>query len=203
MLDTVTRDEFFKDLPELKEPLSTEDVQAIYESALSTARAGKERRDGLLIQLLAYTGLRISEVVVLQAGDFFHEDKVLKVTRLKKRAKTAPEVIHIPTPLVVSILERRLQLQSKKDLLIGLTRKGAYDVVNRNGWAALDRNVHPHQFRVYFVTTLLERGYSPDQVAKLVGHADSKVTWHYYYLLSEKKKRSMVDDIPSIERKAI
>ncbi len=62
------------------------------------------------------------------------------------------------------------------------TRQTPFLIVQKLGRAVLGRNIHPHQLRHSFGSTLIEHGADPRSVQALMGHADIETTMRYVHV---------------------
>jgi integrase len=152
------------------------------------------KRDLLLV--LAFTGLRISEVCGLQWRDFDHDAAgrpVLNVERqwndgaYKDHPKTAAGVrtVRLGTPVVRRLLELRAERGNPAPtapLLANQIGRPYNDHNVRRALRAASKqiglpySVTPHQLRHTIASLLYEQGWTDVQVAKMLGHEDANFT---------------------------
>ena len=157
-------------------------------------------RDAALIAVLSGSGLRRSEMVALNLGDFDPEDSSLLV-RKGKGGKS--RTVYLPLG-AVSALDAWLKVRGDAPgALICPVRRGDHVEIRRltdqavmvilrkratrAGVAACS----PHDFRRTFVTNLLSAGVDVLTVSRLAGHADPATT-QKYDLRPEVAKRQAV-----------
>jgi site-specific recombinase XerD len=63
-----------------------------------------------------------------------------------------------------------------------LYRAGVFKIVRQLGRDVLGRDIHPHQLRHSFGSTLIEHGADPRNVQALMGHADIETTMRYVHV---------------------
>jgi site-specific recombinase XerD len=63
-----------------------------------------------------------------------------------------------------------------------LCRQGVYQLIRQLGREVLGRDIHPHQLRHSFGSTLIEHGADPRNVQALMGHADIETTMRYVHV---------------------
>ena len=140
-------------------------------------------RDHALACLLAFNGLRVSEICEANASDLdtIRGHRVLTITRKGGKKATAPLA-----PRTVEALEAHLDGRSEGPLLLAndggrLTRHGAARIVSRLARAAGlgDRRITPHSLRHTFVTLSLDQGAALRDVQDAAGHADPRTTRRY------------------------
>ena len=140
-------------------------------------------RDLAMIDMLASTGMRVGEMVLLNREDIdFNERECIVLgkgncerqvyfdarTKLHLRAylnsRTDKE-----DALFISLKRpyRRITISSVESMLSNLGKK------------ALIRKVHPHKFRRSMATHAIDRGMPIEQVQKLLGHVRIDTTLHY------------------------
>lgn len=153
-------------------------------------------RDRVMLELLYAAGLRISELIGLELGDFDPQTGILRV--FGKRAKERLVPIHYAAQkLLCDYLDlkrsafrpvcRRVFLNRSGK---GLTRQGVWKLVKRYAEAAnIRRSISPHTFRHSFATHLLEGGADLRTVQLLLGHASINATEIYTHIQSGRLMR--------------
>ena len=185
--------------PALPKYLDLEEVDRLLaQPDVSTPRG---IRDKALIELLYATGLRVTELLSLKAGDIS-----LDAGYLTCIGKGDKERI---VPLGESAVDwvRRYASAARPALLKG--RKSKWLFVNARGgqlsrvgfWkllkeygikAAIGREISPHVLRHSFATHLLERGADLRAIQMMLGHADLSTTQIYTHVL-EARLRTVYD----------
>lgn len=170
--------------------LSREEVQAI-EDAAST------ERDKLVIRLLADTGMRLGELLVLRASDIRSEGgrHVIKVLGKGDRERLIPI-----QPALARRLRRfadRPHQESTSDKLfltlrrsresgqLGPLKESAVEQMIRNlaEVAGIEKRVYPHLLRHSFATDYLRRGGNPILLQQILGHSSlAMITQTYQHL---------------------
>jgi len=159
-------------------------------------------RDKALIELLYATGLRVTELLSLKAGDVSLEAGYL--TCIGKGDKQRI----VPLGQTAADWVRRYIAEGRPALLKG--RKTPWLFVNAKGgsrlsrvgfWkllrdygikAGLPRGLSPHVLRHSFATHLLDRGADLRAIQMMLGHADLSTTQIYTHVL-EARLRSVYD----------
>ena len=152
-------------------------------SRIVDAAATAGPRDHALICLLAFNGLRVSEVCNADASDLdtIRGHRVLTITRKGGSKATAPLA-----PRTAEALGAHLDGRSEGPLLLAndggrLTRHGAARIVKRLARAAGlgEKRITPHSLRHTFVTLSLDQGTALRDVQDAAGHADPRTTRRY------------------------
>jgi integrase/recombinase XerD len=159
-------------------------------------------RDKALIELLYATGLRVTELLSLKAGDVSLEAGYLTCIGKGDKERIVP-LGHSAADWV-----RRYIAEGRPALLKG--RKTPWLFVNAKGggrlsrvgfWkllrdygikAGLPRGLSPHVLRHSFATHLLDRGADLRAIQMMLGHADLSTTQIYTHVL-EARLRSVYD----------
>lgn len=137
------------------------------------------------IKTLWYTGLRISEVLRLKAGDLRRSglDYSLNITRSKKR-KATPELLPIPQELGQALDDyiQATDLKPSAVLFPGHENSYRYQIRECARRAGLEnwKQIHPHSFRHGFVYDKAQKGVHPYVLSKLTGHSSLGITLQYY-----------------------
>jgi integrase/recombinase XerD len=186
--------------PALPKYLDLEEVDRLLaQPDVSTPRGV---RDKALIELLYATGLRVSELLSLKAGDISLDAGYL--TCIGKGDKQRI----VPLGDSAADWVRRYAAQARPALLKGrkskwlfvnatgggqLSRVGFWKLLKRYGLAAnVSREISPHVLRHSFATHLLERGADLRAIQMMLGHADLSTTQIYTHVL-EARLRAVYD----------
>jgi integrase/recombinase XerD len=186
--------------PALPKFLSLEEVDRLLEQPDTTTPRGL--RDKALIELLYATGLRVSELIGLRAGDLNLEEGYLTCVgkgdkqRMVPLGQTAAEwVRRYMREGRTSLVRQRASPWLFVNARDGgpLSRVGFWKVLKAYGKAAgLSRDLSPHVLRHSFATHLLERGADLRMIQVMLGHADLSTTQIYTHVL-EARLRAVYD----------
>ena len=186
--------------PALPKSLSVEEVdRLITQPDTSTIRGVRDRA---LIELLYATGMRVSELLQLRAGDINLEARYLTCTGNGNKQRIIP-IGEEAASWVTRYLEQarpalvgrrpspRLFLNARKGR--GLSRVGFWKILKAYArQAGLSRTVSPHVLRHSFATHLLERGADLRAIQMMLGHTDLSTTQIYTHVL-EARLRAVYD----------
>lgn len=167
----------------------------------------REERWKLLTELLLMTGMRVGEAIALNDEDVTDSIRVDKtfspVTGKLSSTKTEASDREVYIQPELEELIKRIRIYRKKDMLcegyrtdIFLpSRKGSYisyaayaKYFRENTQRILGRVVPVHALRHTHVAMLAESGLTLSEIARRVGHSDSKVTKEVYMHVTEKMK---------------
>ena len=158
-------------------------------------------RDRAMIELLYATGMRVSELVGVRAGDLHLDEHYLSCVGKGNKERL------VPIGDQASAWVRRYQRDGRPLILKGrssprlfvnvrggaLSRVGFWKVLKRYGKRAkLPKSLSPHVVRHSFATHLLERGADLRAIQLMLGHADLSTTQIYTHVL-EARLRSVYD----------
>ena len=153
---------------------------------VSDADAGRlDLKDLLVFGLIAFAGLRVSELLSLEARDFDPGRKMLRVPLFGNRKA----VREVPLPdelvlLLVKYMRKNHVFGGKK--LFKFTERHARNIVYRLTLTYMGRRVRPQALRHSYVIQVLSRAPEADEVAWLLGYKASKVPRMLHkYLLSK------------------
>ena len=180
--------------------LSLDEVDRLLEQPDTTTPRGL--RDKALIEVLYATGLRVSELVALRAGDLNLDEGYLTCIGKGDKQRMVP-LGHEAADWVRRYLrEGRTALLRKKSspwLFVNardggsLSRIGFWKVLKEYGIrAGVSRDLSPHVLRHSFATHLLERGADLRMIQLMLGHADLSTTQIYTHVL-EARLRAVYD----------
>lgn len=158
------------------------------------------RRDAAMLAVLCSTGLRRSEVVALEIGDFDTDLGELKVKRGKGRKARTGYITGEWAELLGAWLQVRGELPGPLFLPINrgggmtmraLSSQSVLDILARRAEAAgIIRRFAPHDMRRTFITRLLEAGVDVGVVQQLAGHSNVQTTLKYDRRGDQAKKRA-------------
>jgi len=177
--------------------LSLDEVdQLLVQPDTSTARG---LRDKALIEVLYATGLRVSELVALRAGDLSLDEGYLTCIGKGDKQRMVP-LGHEAAEWVRRYLrDGRPKLLGKKSspwLFVNarggaLSRVGFWKILKEYGLkAGLSHDISPHVLRHSFATHLLERGADLRMIQMMLGHADLSTTQIYTHVLEARLRAS-------------
>jgi len=186
--------------PALPRFLSLEEVDHLLEQPDTDTPRGL--RDKALIEVLYATGLRVSELVALRAGDLNLEEGYLTCIGKGDKQRMVPLGHQAADWVRRYIRDGRPALLRKKTspwLFVNardggpLSRVGFWKVLKAYGVkAGLSRDLSPHVLRHSFATHLLERGADLRMIQVMLGHADLSTTQIYTHVL-EARLRTVYD----------
>lgn len=155
-------------------------------------RKCKEIRDQAIVQFLASTGCRISEMTGLdwKMVDMEAGEVVVHGKGNKERTVYINEVAMM---LLKQYLGRRKDLNPA--LFVGrygerLQPGGVQEMLRKLGKAADVDHVHPHKFRRTLATELARKGMPIQEIANILGHERLDTTMRYVVLNKEDVKSS-------------
>jgi len=180
--------------------LSLEEVDRLLEQPdIATPRG---LRDKALIEVLYATGLRVSELIALRAGDLNLDDGYLTCIGKGDKQRMVPIGQTAVEWVRRYIRDGRQSLLRKKTspwLFVNardggpLSRVGFWKVLKAYGTSAgISRPLSPHVLRHSFATHLLDRGADLRMIQLMLGHADLSTTQIYTHVL-EARLRTVYD----------
>jgi integrase len=165
-------------------------------------------QERILVYLLRFTGLRISEACALRVKDVDLDERKIRVTESKTRAgrRSVPIARELEPELAVWFerLRREHGLQFTPELPVLATRNRT-PMKPQFAWRILKRAagkvgirvrpdgasaISPHTLRRTYGSTLLNREERPlriEAVSKLLGHSDVRVTQQSYARLLDER----------------
>ena len=194
----------------IKNRLTPEDMRRFYDAILEDWNITNDReyiyaqklkfRDYIMVLLLSYTGIRISELVSLDIGDIGIEEQAMVVTRkggkqdkidlptaiiddLKEYLRQR-EQLHVPTKaLFVSLHKKRIDPKTVRAMLDKYRKR-----------AGIHMKITPHVFRRTFGTEHYNRYRDMYLTAQIIGHNTAETTRKFYAdPANERKRKSMTE----------
>lgn len=177
--------------------LSLDEVdQLLAQPDTGTARG---LRDKALIEVLYATGLRVSELIALRAGDLNLDEGYLTCIGKGDKQRMVPLGHEAADWVRRYIREGRPALLGRKSspwLFLNarggaLSRVGFWKILKEYGVkAGVSRDISPHVLRHSFATHLLERGADLRMIQMMLGHADLSTTQIYTHVLEARLRAS-------------
>ncbi len=146
-------------------------------------------RDRALIEMLACTGCRVSELSNISLNDV---DFLRKKVRIVGKGDKERTVFISDTAMIY--LNRYLEIRQDNNIALFTSKRFPYDRLRKDGIERVVRDLgrmcnvyaHPHKFRRTLCTNLIMRGMPLQNVAILMGHADINMTANVYYDASDR-----------------
>ena len=182
--------------PALPRFLSIDEVDRLLSQPDAGTPAGV--RDRALLEVLYATGMRVTELVSLKAGDVRLDEGFLICEGKGAKERVVP-IGHAATDWVRRYLTsgRPVLLKDRASAFLfvnarggpSLSRVGFWKIIKKYGrQAGLTQALSPHVVRHSFATHLLERGADLRLIQTLLGHADLSTTQIYTHVLAARLK---------------
>lgn len=162
--------------PKIRNKPPTVPTRAQFESIVATIRAesqGKGDDGALLVELLAYSGMRLNEARSLRWRDVDFAKGIFTVTGGERGTKN-----HEQRPVPLSEAMRELLMRVKRDA--GKVTLDSFIIQTTTARKCMDTacrklglpGFHHHSLRHYFATCAIESGVDIPTVARWLGHKD-------------------------------
>jgi len=149
-------------------------------------------RDWLIIAMLAYTGIRRGELLEIKRSDVDLVNMMLTIHGKGDNQRTVPLFQELRIPLTKYLEGFHLQ-----DKIFPIKSRRCWTIVTNYAHAAGISDLHPHSFRHFFATQLVERGVPINNIKELLGHADIGSTAIYLDALPS-HLRSAISALPDL-----
>lgn len=162
-----------KHLPHYHSP---DQVRAVLDVACNRTDRWKHlsQRDSLMILVFAYTGIRKGELMALRVKDINFHTSMISVMGKGDKERVIPV-----DGRIYKLLETYTKKMQVGDRLFPLSSTRIGVVIRNYARLAGIDDLHPHSFRHYFATQLIENGVNLKVVQELLGHADISTTSIY------------------------
>ena len=156
-------------------PTTKEEIDALIDASIGDDFAY------CLFSVAKKTGRRLGEYYNVKVKDVDLEKGIMITEVLKRKKRVTKEAILSPD--LCQIIKRYIRIKSLK-LDDYLFRDKSYrqiqNLVKKYAKKAkIPHNVSFHNFRHYFITSLVKKGWSYDKIAKLTGHSTVGTLSHY------------------------
>ncbi|QQE74133.1 tyrosine-type recombinase/integrase [Brevibacillus composti] len=156
-------------------------------------------RNHLIVWLLLYTGVRVSELCGIRLGDIDYLTNTLRVTGKGGKYREIPlrpDLVDLIKEYVRTERQQSKHRESPFLLVSQRAEKMHKDAVNtmlEGLEKRLGFRIYPHKFRHTFCTRLLQKNVPLTTVSKLAGHAHIQTTAHFYINTSKEEKERAVN----------
>jgi len=143
------------------------------------------------IRMMLLGGLRISEVIEIQAGDVVESDE--GVYRLRVRDGKGNKLREAVVPQrVAEQLQTIARIRDTDSRIVGVTKRTVRNWVYDAAEAIADetgnedwRDLKPHDLRRYYCSHLVREGFAAAEVMEWSGHSDYSTFRDHYWLPSD------------------
>ena len=160
----------------IKDTYTDEDLEKMRDSC-------DEKRDLALIDMLASTGMRVGELVLLNQTDIDFNERECKVLGKGNKERIvyfdARTKIHLQEYLCSRSDDCEALFVSLKSPHSRLTIGGVESRVRAIGMKLNIKKVHPHKFRRTLATKAIDKGMPIEQLQQLLGHKRIDTTLQY------------------------
>lgn len=176
--------------------LSEAQVEALLAAPAVNTELGL--RDRTMLELMYASGLRVSELVLLQSTHLSLQEGVLRITGKGNKTRLVPFGEHAQLWLQLYLQQARGQIlagQISDALFVtargcGMTRQMFWVLIKKYALlAGIRAPLSPHTLRHAFATHLLNHGADLRVVQLLLGHADISTTQIYTHVARERLKQ--------------
>lgn len=155
---------------DLKDVPSWNEIERIVQVMEKKYKVGEVSLRDLCIEgLLATTGIRTSELLLLKKEDFDVHEGLITVTQLKKKGDFVRQTVLSQD--LRPYVEEYLRLFSEGDRVFGLTRRQVLNITHKYSEEILGRKMRNHAFRHAFAIRILEKTRDIELCRRLIGHS--------------------------------
>ncbi len=153
-------------------------------------------RDKAMLEVMYATGIRVSELIALDADDVNLELGVIKCTSGKKSRVIPlyPAALKAVSTYLREIRGTMIADASEKALFVNvsgvrMSRQGFWKILKHyQATAHIEKDLTPHTLRHSFAVHLLENGADLGSLQELMGHSDISSTQVYTQMVNQKLK---------------
>ncbi|WP_238882329.1 tyrosine-type recombinase/integrase [Clostridium sp. YIM B02551] len=156
------------------------------------------RRDKMIILLLMYTGVRVSELCSIRINNIDFLTSHLKIQGKGGKIREVPLKNEVVEAIKEYLVERSDNQYSDSEYLIlgqrGALKRDAINTLLEKYTYELELGIKlkPHTFRHTFCTRLVSKGVPLTTVSKLAGHSSVETTAKFYINSSKEEKMRAV-----------
>ena len=178
---------------------SDDEVKKLIQQSASQGRRGPAFRNKVIIEVLAFCGLRLGELIGLDISDV--RDGYIKVRSEKREAERR---VGLPGFLMADLRSYVTQYRTGggEALFTTCGRRLSYSatrkMIKREGRRAGIEQMHPHALRHWCATRLVRSGVNLRAVQVHLGHASVSTTQLYAHLSAEEAAREVTGAFESV-----
>jgi integrase/recombinase XerD len=155
---------------DLKDVPSWKDIERVIVTMRKKHETGEVSLRDLCIEgLLATTGIRTSELLLLRKKDFDLTANLITISQLKKKGEFVRQTV-LSQDLQPYVAEY-LKIFDKEDKIFNLTRRQVLNITHRYTEEILGRRIRNHAFRHAFAIRILEKTRDIELCRRLIGHS--------------------------------
>jgi integrase len=171
-------------------PFSRDEMKRIL-AACDRYRGNKERIKAFIL-VMRYSGLRIGDTITLKRDQLKGKDLFLYTQK-------TGQPVYVPVPDFVVAALKKIEKGTEHFFWTGKNLRSA--VANWSRYLARVfeladvKNAHSHRFRDTFATELLLAGVPLEDVSILLGHSNTRITWHHYAPWVRERQLKLEDSV--------
>lgn len=146
-------------------------------------------RDRVILKILFYTGIRVSELVNIKIDDIDFNHKFILISGKGNKQRIVPL-----TDELIGLIKDYIKQAKVKDYLFKLTPRAIQYITKKYS----DSKTTPHMYRHTFATQMVSRGADIRLVQEILGHKNLNTTQIYTHLASESLVSQYQKYCPSI-----
>ena len=174
---------------------------------------GRDTTQGIMFQLLFWTGIRSGELLALTAADYDPDRKLLHISRnycrfhgedlfLEPKTPKSARPVALPDFLCDSLngYLRRAPERQNAERLFPVSKYYLAAAMKRGCRLAQVKEIRIHDLRHSHASLLIELGYSPLLIAERLGHEKIETTLQTYSHLYPNKQSDLALQLDAIQR---
>jgi len=178
----------------LPQILTSKEVELLLEQPECVDMKGY--RDRAMLELLYATGIRVSELISMDASDVNLSAGIVRCrSREKERAiPLYPAAIKALTEYIEFIRPQMISTPDEPSLFVNvsgerMSRQGFWKLIRHyQAKAKIEKTITPHTLRHSFAAHLLENGADLHSIQEMLGHADISSTQIYSHMVKKQLK---------------
>lgn len=156
----------------------------------------KGYRDKAMLEVMYATGIRVTELIMLDIDDVNLEQGIIKCNSAKKTRVIPlyPAALKALSAYIRDVRESMLAAPSERALFVNvsgvrMSRQGFWKILKHYQTTAhIEKEITPHTLRHSFAVHLLENGADVGSLQELMGHSDISSTQLYTHMVNQKLK---------------
>ena len=184
MLDPTLEIESPKVEKKVPDVLTMEEVNKLL--SMPDINTKKGSRDSAMLELLYATGMKVTELILIDIGDIDLKLGYIKCKTFKKRViPIGSKAVSAINNYIENFRDKMLKNKNEVSLFVNLhgeriTRQGLWKIIKYYAqMAGINKDITPHTLRNSFAVHMIENGADLKSVQEMLGHSDISTTEIY------------------------
>ena len=175
-------------------PVTAEEMKALMDASMD------DEFYYMLFTVARTTGRRLGEYYNVKVKDIDFEKGIMNTLVLKRKQYVMKEAVLLPEALqLLKMYIRKEGLKLDDYVFRKVSKRQIHNMVKKySKLAKIEHNVSFHNFRHYFITELVRKGWNYEKISKLTGHSSIGTLVHYDSATASDIKEDALRDVEGL-----